>query len=73
MKEKYVICGIFYRQYNSPECFQLLYFDESIEKFMSSGKDILIMGDFEICPEMHITTKIAKEFDNNSPKSPVSP
>jgi len=48
MKEKYVICGIFYRQHNSPERFQLLYFDESIEKFMSSGKDILIMGDFNI-------------------------
>ena len=32
---------------NSPELFQL-YFDESIAKFMSSGKDIVIMGDFNI-------------------------
>ena len=45
--KKTVICGIFYRQHNSPERFQL-YFDESIEKFTSSGKDIVIMGDFNI-------------------------
>ena len=45
--KKNVICGILYRQHNSPERFQL-YFDESIEKFTSSGKDIVIMGDFNI-------------------------
>ena len=45
--KKTVICGIFHRQHNSPERFQL-YFDESIEKFSSSGKDIVIMGDFNI-------------------------
>ena len=45
--KKNVICGILYRQHNSPECFQL-YFDESIEKFASSGKDIVVMGDFNI-------------------------
>ena len=45
--KKTVICGIFYRQHNSPERFQL-YFDESIEKFTSSGKDIVIMGHFNI-------------------------
>ena len=47
-ERKNVICGILYRQYNSPEHFQLLYFDENIEKFLCSGKQILIMGDFNI-------------------------
>ena len=45
--KKNVICGILYRQHNSPERFQL-YFDECIEKFTPSGKDIVIMGDFNI-------------------------
>ena len=36
-----------YRQHNSPERFQV-YFDESIEKFTYSRKDIVIMGDFNI-------------------------
>ena len=47
--KKNVICGILYRQHNSPERFQL-YFDECIEKFTSSGKDIVTMGDFNIDP-----------------------
>ena len=42
-----VICGIFYRQHNSPEIFQS-YFDETIEKLAPSGKHIVIMGDFNI-------------------------
>ena len=45
--KKNVICGILCRQHNSPERFQL-YFDEIIEKFASSGKDIVIMSDFNI-------------------------
>ena len=45
--KKNVIWGILHRQHNSPEHFQL-YFDESIEKFTSSGKDIVIMGDFNM-------------------------
>ena len=47
MNKKNVICGIFYRQHNSPEIFQS-YFDETIEKLASSGKHIVIMGDFNI-------------------------
>ena len=54
------------RQHNSPERFQLLYFDESIEKFMSSGKDILIMGDFNIdllkCNSSFIATTFYRPF-----------
>ena len=34
-----------YRQHNSPEIFQS-YFDETIEKLASSGKHIVIIGDF---------------------------
>ena len=47
VNKKNVICGIFYRQHNSPEIFQS-YFDETIEKRASSGKHIVIMGDFNI-------------------------
>ena len=47
MNKKNVICGIFYRQHNSPEIFQS-YFDETIKKLASSGKHIVIMGDFNI-------------------------
>ena len=36
-----------YRQHNSSEIFQL-YFDETIEKLASSGKNIVTMGDFNI-------------------------
>ena len=45
VNKKNVICGIFYRQHNSPEIFQS-YFDETIEKLASSGKHIVIVGDF---------------------------
>ena len=47
VNKKNVICGIFYRQHNSPEVFQS-YFDETIVKFASSGKHNVIMGDFNI-------------------------
>jgi len=46
-KKKNVICGILYRQHNSPQHFQQ-YFDESIEKFASSGKHVVVLGDFNI-------------------------
>ena len=46
-KNKNIICGIIYRQHNSPDRFQL-FFDQSIEKFTSFGKRVIIMGDFNI-------------------------
>ena len=46
-KKKNVICGVLYRQHNSPHHFQQ-YFDETIEKYASSGKHVVIMGDFNI-------------------------
>ena len=45
--KKNVIYGIIYRQHNSPERFQQ-YFDESIEKYTASDKEICILGDFNI-------------------------
>ena len=47
VKKKSVICGVLYRQHNSPNRFQQ-YFDETIEKFTSSRKHVVIMGDFNI-------------------------
>jgi hypothetical protein len=46
-KEKNIICGIIYSQHNSPDPFKQ-YYEESLEKFVSSGKTIFIMGDFNI-------------------------
>ena len=47
VKKKNVICGIIYRQNNSPERFEQ-YFDESIEKYTVLDKEICILGDFNI-------------------------
>ena len=47
-KQKNVICGILYRQHNSPDCF-IEYFSDTIEKLASTGKTIYIMGDFNPC------------------------
>lgn len=46
-KRKNVICGIIYRQHNSPEKFQE-YFDSTVEKYSAFDKPIYIMGDFNI-------------------------
>lgn len=45
-EKKNIVCGIIYRQHNSPNSF-LSYFDESLEKY-SNGKSVYIMGDFNI-------------------------
>ena len=47
VKKKNVICGVIYRQHNSPESFQS-YFEETIEKLTSTGKQLYILGDFNI-------------------------
>ena len=44
---KNIICGIIYRQHNSPDDF-LTYLDRTIEKLVSDDKDVYIMGDFNI-------------------------
>ena len=45
--KKNIICGVLYRQHNSPERF-LSYFDDTVERLNSSGKLIYIVGDFNI-------------------------
>ena len=42
-----IICGVIYRQHNTPESFQT-YFDETLEKLSNSGKPIYVLGDFNI-------------------------
>lgn len=44
--KKNIVCGIVYRQHNSPNTF-LNYFDESLEKY-SDGKLVYILGDFNL-------------------------
>ena len=46
-KQANVICGVVYRQHNSPERF-LEYFDQTLEKLSASGKSVYIMGDFNV-------------------------
>ena len=41
------ICGIIYRQHNSPDTF-LSYFDESLEKYSFKKQPVFILGDFNI-------------------------
>ena len=47
LQGKNVICGVIYRQHNSPEQFQT-YFDMTLERLSSTNKPIYIMGDFNI-------------------------
>ena len=47
-KQKNVVCGIIYRQHNSPDCF-IEYFSDTIEKLAFTGKTIYTMGDFNLC------------------------
>ena len=44
---KNIVCGIIYRQHNSPDYF-LTYLDKTIEQLVSDDKDIYIIGDFNI-------------------------
>lgn len=42
-----IICGVVYRQHNSPEWFQE-YFDLLLENLSATRKQIFIMGDFNL-------------------------
>ena len=58
--KKNIICGIIYRQHNSPECF-LEYFKQTLEKFISTGKNVCVMGDFNLC----LLKSEVSEFSHN--------
>ena len=46
-KKRNIICGVVYRQHNSPERF-LEYFEETIDRYSATGKSIYILGDVNI-------------------------
>ena len=56
-----IICGVIYRQHNSPDDF-LNYFEETIEKLNASGKPIYLMGDFNINLLRSETCNYAQNF-----------
>ena len=56
-----IICGIVYRQHNSPQRFQG-YFDETPEKVIASNKSVYIMGDFNINLLHAESSRYAQEF-----------
>ena len=60
-KKSNIICGIIYRQHNSPESFQA-YFDEALERFSQSDKTVYVMGDFNINLLNAETCNFTKEF-----------
>ena len=56
-----IICGIVYRQHNSPQRFQE-YFDETLEKLIASNKSVYVMGDFNINLLHAESSRYAQEF-----------
>ena len=46
-KKSNIICGVIYRQHNSPEQVQS-YFDETLEIPSAHNKPVYVMGDFNI-------------------------
>jgi len=60
-KKENIVCGVDYRQHNSPEHFQE-YFDETIEKLSTSGKKIIFMGDTNLNLLRFHSCKYAQNF-----------
>ena len=60
-QKKNVIVGVVYRQHNSPERF-LQYFDDTIEKFISSDKPLCILGDFNLDLLKFDTCRFCRDF-----------
>ena len=56
-----IICGIIYRQHNSPKRFQE-YFDDKLERLITSNKSIYIMGDFNINLLHAVTSCYVQDF-----------
>ena len=61
VKKKNVICGVMYRQHNSPDRFQS-HFEETIEKLTSTGKQLYIVGDFNIDLLKFETSRYSHDF-----------
>ena len=56
-----IICGVIYRQHNSPESFQA-FFDETLEKRSNSGKPIYVLRYFNIILLNAETRKFTKDL-----------
>ena len=56
-----IICAIIYRQHNSPKRFQE-YFDDKLERLITSNNSIYIMGDFNINLLHDETSCYAQDF-----------
>lgn len=61
LKKTNVICGILYRQHDSPESFQN-YFESSLNKYSASGKQVYILEDFKINLLKFENCKYANDF-----------
>ena len=61
LRKSNIICGIIYRQHNSPHRFQE-YFDLTLEKLISSNKSVYIMGDFNMNLLHAETSRYAYDF-----------
>ena len=61
VKKKNVIGGVLYRQHDSPESFDK-YLEETIDKFASTGKDLCLLGDFNLCPQKIETCNYSRDF-----------
>ena len=59
--KKNIICGIIYRQHNSPETF-LSYFENALEKYSIKKKPVFILGDFNIHLLKSETCTFSHEF-----------
>ena len=57
--KKNIICGIIYN--NSPERFLEYNFEQTLEKFISTGKNFCVMGDFNLC----LLKSEVSEFNHN--------
>ena len=62
-KKSNIICGVVYRQHNSPERF-LEYFEETIDRYSATGKSIYILGDVNINILRSVTCNYAQQFLN---------
>ena len=61
VKKKNVICGVLNRQQSSPESF-LKYLEEIIDKFTSTGKNICLLGDYNLCLQKIETCNYSRDF-----------
>ena len=61
LKQKNIICGIIYRQHNSPDLF-LNYINDTLERLNSTGKRICLLGDFNMCLLKTSTSHYSHDF-----------